>query len=457
MVVTAIVAEFNPFHKGHEYMINNARQITGADVIVVVMSGNFTQRGDIAIAPKHVRALSAVKCGADIVFELPFAYAASSAEIFAQGAVSLIEALGFVDYIAFGSESGDVGELTEAAELLAVETKAFKEILNEHLSAGLSFPEAREKAFIAAGGKKEIFTPNNILAIEYIKALIKIKSKIKPITIKRIGTGYNDKDYQPDKGFISASAFREKLKDIMGSTQTDLKSKIEKEEMLSSDSKIFVNSETKMGCHSNAELFLQKTLPKGVCDCFMDNYSKCFPIYNDDMLPLLRYALIMNGSYLRDFADFSPSLAERFNNLREKKGNSLFTKGYEDLILELKTKDMTATRIKRAIIHVLMGFTTVNSKEAMNIALEGKLPYARLLAFSENGRMALNYARKNSDICIINSVGKTLKNIEKDEKASQLFYFDILAADVYADIVFARFGYDMQDEYRQKVLMQLKD
>ncbi len=417
MVTVGIIAEFNPLHKGHEYIIRKAREITKADCVVIVMSGNFMQRGDIAIAPKHTRAKAAINCGADIVFELPFAYATSSAEIFAQGGLSLLNSLG-VDYIAFGSESGDITRLTAAATILANETNEFKQILNDNLALGLSFPAAREKAFLASGGDADIFTPNNILAIEYIKAIIKTNSTIKPVTIKREGAGYNDTAYYNEKHFISASAFRYKLESI-----TDI--------------------------HEGNE-FLYNTLPPKSASLMINEHNKVFPLFNNDLMPLLRYSLLMNSSYLCDFADFTPALAERFNNLKEKKGNDIFANGYEELVLSLKTKDMTAARIKRALLHTLTGFTTVNAKEAMELALEGSLPYARLLAFGVQGQAFLKKIRKESELLIINSLGKAQNKLTYEAK--NLISFDIISADIYASAIFSKFNYTYPDEYRLEIV-----
>lgn len=173
MITTAIIAEFNPLHSGHEYIIKEARRITCADCIVVVLSGGFTQRGDIAIAPKHARAAAAIACGADIVFELPFVYATSSAEFFASGAIALLNSLKKIDFLVFGTESSDISALSAAAELLIKEPPEFKAVLNSCLTSGMSFPAALGQAYSACSGTNAIFTPNNTLAIEYIKAIKK--------------------------------------------------------------------------------------------------------------------------------------------------------------------------------------------------------------------------------------------------------------------------------------------
>ena len=178
MKVVGLITEYNPFHNGHQFHIEQAKLITDADAVIVVMSGDFVQRGEPAIMPKHLRAEAALKCNADLVIELPFCYATESAEQFAIGAVSIFEKLGIVDSICFGSECGDIQSLTEIAQILSNESDEYKASLQKQLRTGDSFPVAREKAM------KELFPdknygqilsePNNILGIEYIKALLKL-------------------------------------------------------------------------------------------------------------------------------------------------------------------------------------------------------------------------------------------------------------------------------------------
>lgn len=417
MKTAAIIAEFNPLHNGHKYIIDKARRLTGADCIVIVMSGNFTQRGDIAIAPKAVRAAAAIACGADAVFELPFAYSTSSAEHFASASVALLNSLGGIDYLVFGAENDNIDILSAAAELLLKESDEFKKKLNEYLSRGASFPLAREYAFVSEGGSPYIFTPNNILAIEYIKALIKFCSPITPVAVKRLGLGYNDSAYSPDKGYISATAFRNEV-----SSHNSL---------------------------SAVEAFLKSTLPEGSSNRLLESYGQCFPVCNDDMYNYLRYALIQSRDKLIDYADFSPALANRINNLLEKKGNIAFEGNYEDFILKLKTKNITASRIKRALLHLLTRLSDTDMATFLGLVRNGKLPYARLLAVSENGQHFLNHIRKDSNTCIINSLGKSISVLSDEGK--QLIRYDILSSDIYASIVSGKFHYQLKDEYRQQV------
>lgn len=444
MTTAAIIAEFNPLHSGHEYIINEARRLTGADCIVIVLSGSFTQRGDIAIAPKRVRAAAAVACGADIVFELPFAYATSSAEFFAMGAAALLEALGGIDYLVFGAENADISMLSFSADILLDEPDIFKQTLNSCLKKGMSFPAARERAFISCGGPANIFTPNNTLAIEYIKALKNLSSSIHPVAVSRCGLGYNEEDYSSGSGFISASAFRSR---VAG---------------LSSDDAL--NS------------FLSETLPSASANLLMSSHKASFPIYNDDMLLLLRYAIITHRTALNNYADFTDALANRVNRLLDREGCALFSGSYEDFILRLKTRDMTASRIKRAMLHLLTGYTNEAQRDAVKLLraetlsaterssgelhkrlsgkLSGKFPYARLLALSSSGQGYLSSIKKGCDATIINSLGRSMP--ELSESGRRLIQFDILSSDIYSAVVSAKFHHELADEYRAGVVRLLR-
>jgi predicted nucleotidyltransferase len=193
MNVAGIVAEYNPMHSGHIYHLQQTKEICKADFVVAVMSGNFTQRGEPAIYDKWLRAAAAVKNGIDLVFELPFAYACNSAGYFATGAVNVLDGLGCVTHLSFGSESGGVAPLQELAQYLAKEPKEYKKALKTNLDKGLSFPKAREAALLETFGKADALKlPNNILGIEYLKALAQLRSTIQPVTVVRKGQGHHE-------------------------------------------------------------------------------------------------------------------------------------------------------------------------------------------------------------------------------------------------------------------------
>ncbi len=207
MSVCAITAEYNPFHSGHKYQIDEVKK--SFDTIVIIMSGSFTQRGGAAILNKWDRAKSAVMCGASLVLELPAVFAVNTAERFAYGAISIINALGCVDAVSFGSECGDIKALTNAARQLAYEEKSVSDKLGKYLKEGMSYAAARTKAFDGIIGSELLSNPNNILAIEYIRHLILSESKTEPITLKRQGGGYHSESLS--HSLASASAIRAAL------------------------------------------------------------------------------------------------------------------------------------------------------------------------------------------------------------------------------------------------------
>lgn len=194
MKTAGIIAEYNPFHKGHEYHINMTRDLTGAEGIVAVLSGNFVQRGEAAVCDKYTRTQMALEGGADLVVELPCAYSAQSAEFFAKGGVGILEKIG-CDYISFGMESEDLSELAEIADKIKNPDENFKILLSDALKEGMSYPKALSKAL----GTEVVDTPNNVLAIEYLKAI----ESLKPIGIRRRGSFHD----QPG----SASDVRQRL------------------------------------------------------------------------------------------------------------------------------------------------------------------------------------------------------------------------------------------------------
>lgn len=216
MKVAAIISEYNPFHLGHEYQIIKLREMLGEDTTVIaIMSGNYTQRGEIAIADKTVRAKAAVECGVNLVLELPFPFSMSSAEFFAKSGVKIAEKIGVVDYLVFGSESGDISELSDIASVLS--SSEYQLTLDSLSSSAeykdCGYPELCQAALSKVYGKeipREYFTPNNILAIEYLKAISALGAKITPITVRREGAGYLD-IINPMNEFQSASAIREEL------------------------------------------------------------------------------------------------------------------------------------------------------------------------------------------------------------------------------------------------------
>ncbi|MDE5666783.1 MAG: nucleotidyltransferase family protein, partial [Clostridia bacterium] len=210
MKICAIICEFNPFHNGHKYILDKARELSGCDALICIMSGSFTQRGDICIADKYTRARHAVDGGADCVLELPTAFSVAPAEIFAKGAVKILSSVPEIDTLAFGCESGFEADFLSAAKILSDESGKFKEALNKSLDAGESYAKSYAAAFEVAGGAEGFLsTPNNILGVEYAKAVLGSKKNIRLLPVRRVGAGFNDGEIK--QNFSSATAIRKNL------------------------------------------------------------------------------------------------------------------------------------------------------------------------------------------------------------------------------------------------------
>lgn len=210
MKILAIICEFNPFHNGHKFLIEKAKEITECDAVLCIMSGNFTQRGEMCIADKYTRAKHAVLGGADCVIQLPSPFAVAPAEIFASGAIKILSSIPEVKFIAFGAESDNKHEFINSAGLLIAESDKFKKILKEKLSEGESYIKSYASSFVACGGKKELLDdPNNILGLEYTKAILRLNANIDILPVKRKGANYNDNELK--ENYSSASAIRQHI------------------------------------------------------------------------------------------------------------------------------------------------------------------------------------------------------------------------------------------------------
>ena len=238
MKICAIICEFNPFHNGHKYVIEQAKKLSGCDAVLCIMSGNFTQRGDMCIFDKYTRAKHAVLGGADCVIQLPAPFAVAPAEIFAKGAVKILSSIPEVTTLAFGCESGTADDFLNSAKILIKESELFKSVLNEKLTIGESYIKSYAAAFEACGGANGLLSkPNNVLALEYTKAILRLNANINILPIKRIGAGYNDGELKD--GLSSASAIRANIgnpniKDnVPDFVYSDLKSAVDSREFYS--------------------------------------------------------------------------------------------------------------------------------------------------------------------------------------------------------------------------------
>ena len=400
MKVTAIISEYNPFHKGHLYHIETAKKETKADFVIAIMSGNFVQRGTPAIFDKYTRAEAALRSGVDLVLELPAMYATASAEYFALGGVALANTLGIVDYLSFGSEYGQADKFMEAASLLLHEPEEMKQPLKEALKEGLSYPAAR--AYAVKKSHPELAelleTPNNILGIEYCKALLKLQSSIVPHTIKRQGQDYHSDS--TEAGFASATGIRKLLEEQKESSRQ----------------------------------LLQAQLPPASYD-LLDNYWGTSPLTEDDLSMLLRYKLITeNRAHLTEYFGVNRDLSNRiYKHLNEFESFSSFAE-------LLKTKNITRTAINRALLHILLD---IRAEDVQDVTKRGCVDYIRVLGFKKEAAGLLKEFSDLPEIPLITNLSA----------APVLCEIDIRADQIYQMCSSQKYHTPYQNEYQRKMLV----
>lgn len=399
--ILGLISEYNPFHNGHLYHFNTSSDLTQAEYSICVLSGNFMQRGEPAVIDKWSRTLMALKAGIDLVIELPVIYCAQSAEIFAYGSISILNSLGIVDSICFGSESGDIDSLKHIASILNAEPPKYREYLKEEISKGISFASARARAVrryaeyegMALGKctndisgcnclETVLKSPNNILGLEYIKWIMRLKSTIVPYTIKRVQSGYNDESL--NKGFASAWALRKAIKD------KDYKS-IDKHMP-----------------HFAADI-LKSCLSGGRGPVFLEDFTNA-------MLCNLRRMSTYEISSL-------PDVSEGLENRIKKAAIDCFD--IEQLITNIKSKRYAESRIRRILINSLLGIRKSDIELYKTIGPQ----YIRVLGFSDKGRNLLSEIKKKCSLPIITNVADYKKYNNK--YLSKMIEMDILSTDIY--------------------------
>ncbi len=347
MKIVGIITEYNPFHNGHLYQLRRAKELSGADYAVAVMSGSFVQRGEPAICDKWARAKMAVSCGVDLVVELPVVYSVQSAEFFAMGAVKILNAIN-TDYISFGVEDDNLQRLTDTAYLLCNEPPEFKSMLCNGLKCGDSFPAAREAAARSFGAADVLLTPNNILGVEYIKALIKTSSKMKPVPIKRIGSQHDC--------FGSASHIRS---------------------ISPENAKEFMPPDA-------YEIFLKE----------IENGKAPVNIKSIEAAVISKLRLISSAQLAR-ISGVSEGLENRIKQAAAEKTS------VEDIVDFVKTKRYTHSRIRRIMINALLDIT----KEEIT-----KPPqYIRVLGLGKGGREVLRGIKNDASLPIITKTSSAKK------------------------------------------------
>ncbi len=386
--VLGIIAEYNPFHNGHLYHISKSKQETGAQYVVAVISGNFVQRGNTSIVNKWIKARMALSNGVDLVIELPTVYSISSAENFAEGAIKILNSLGVVDTVSFGMEAKDISTLNNIANVLYKEPKEYITILSHELKKGNSFPKARENALMMYLNDIKRYAnvmagSNNILAIEYLKAMKKTKSKITPIGIKREKVLYNDK-YIVDE-FASATAIRKML---MTKQLGDIR-------------KVMPRS---------SYLLLGEELKEGH---YVIDISK----FEKEIIYMLR------RMSLQEIANL-PDVSEGLENSIKNAANSCNT--LEELINIVKTKRFTQTRIQRILLYSLLGITKKQMETSKKVT-----PYVRVLGFNNKGKELISeMMRLNPKLNVVTSVKRYIDTVAS-RNLKEMLETDILATNIY--------------------------
>lgn len=388
--VLGIVAEYNPFHNGHFYHMQESKKITEADSCICVISGNFTQRGEPSIVNKWAKTYMALCCGADLVIELPTIYSISSAENFASGAIKIFDSLKIVTDISFGAECNDLATLNNIANVFYSEPANYKTILNHELKRGLSYPMARENAVLMYLNDIKRYAnvlsnSNNILAIEYLKALKQQKSMIQPNIVPRKNVYYNDQKILDD--FASATAIR----------------------------KLMLNREY-------AEV--RKVVPRSTYQIIGEEYKKNHIIlgikkYEKEIIYALR---VMPIEEIQNLPDVNEGLEFAIKKAASETNN------IEELIEKVKSKRYTQTRIQRILLYVLLGITKKDMEDSKKM-----VPYVRVLGFNSRGKILISeIMNQNPKLNMITSVGKYVnKKMPKNKQLTRMLDLDINATNIY--------------------------
>ena len=363
MKTLGIITEYNPFHNGHKYHLEKSKEISNSDAIICVMSGHFLQRGTPAIMDKWTRTRNAIENGVDLVIELPTVYSMNSAEFFAKGSVEILNSLNIVNTLSFGSENGNIEPFLKTGKIFSDEPKEFKSLLKKHLSDGIVFPKARELALKEYLEENSVINskPNNILGIEYSKAIFSTSSNIELKTITRTSNDYHDNTLTGN--ISSATAIRNTIKSNMNFND------------------------------------IKNSIPKSTYDSFVKNKDDL--VFRDDFEDLIFYKI-------------------RSMNLTELKNTAMETETLEELILKIKTKRYTYTRIQRILFKILLDIKKDNIYHSPR--------YIRVLGFNKKGQNLIKQINEKSDIPVITN----LKNyIPQDEISKMMIDTDIRATNIY--------------------------
>lgn len=402
MKAVGLVTEYNPFHNGHLYHLNKAMELTGADISVAVMSGDFVQRGEPAVLDKYTRTSMALNSGVNLVVELPVNYAVSSAESFAAGALKVLDYIK-ADSIAFGSESGNIERLSKLAHILCDNEDTLYKEISKYTANGISYAAARQKVVEKLTDKDTaamLTSSNNILAVEYLKAIIKNNYAIKPYTVQRQGDAYNDTDIRSD--YASATALRGNLKADNISKYIPVKAGL----ILSSNANYIYSDDITEALFTRLlDILFASSYDKNV---FIENVMKYPDVSKEIAGRLYKSAMDMITRTVPHGAGSKDNEAFSFGSLCE----------------HIKTKEVPLSRIKRALVRITLGLDKKHMEKYSNA------PYIRVLGFDKKGQEYLSYIRKTVEVPLIT----------KTADYKEMLIDDIHAANIYNVIVAGKYG-----------------
>ena len=410
--ILGIVVEYNPFHLGHLYQIEAAKAASGAEYVIVIMSGHFVQRGEAAIYKPKSRARMALSAGVDAVYEMPAAFSTASAADFAYYAVNFLHAMS-VDYISFGVEGARLDELDIIAKSINDDKSSYHQNIKELCAKGLSYPIARKEAILSEICQYDIdrkrfeyilSTPNNILAIEYISSMRALNSGMIPILINREGAGYNDNDIH-EASYSSASSIRKYI--LKGGDLSKLSSALFPE-----------------------HIDFIKGLKPLSCDDFKFSINRKL------------YELYYKSQNLSIYSDISRELSDRIYKCNDNYSD------YESMLLSIKTKQYTYSRISRALIHILLDIT----KEDIS-SYKVNIKYARLLGFKKSSCQLLSILKKRSSLINITKLSHAYKLLKDEPVAYKLLMGEVYSGYIYNSVYFEKYGDKLRNPYEEELVI----
>lgn len=419
MKIAGIIAEYNPFHNGHAYQIRQVRKITEADYIIVVMSGDFVQRGEPAMADKYLRTEMALQNGADVVLELPVLFSCAGAEYFSRGGVSVLDDLGCVTHLCFGTEQKNLDAFLPVINILEEEPEAYRELLQSFLKNGCGFPASRTNALEKYLNMDVSFLrqPNNILALEYLRALKKKNSSILPVGIQRIGAGYHNCDIK--ESYASASAIRNALRTSVSDPE-----------------------------------YMKEQLRDSMPDTSLSllyNYMKKYPLLSlEDFSFMLHYCLLQfeSADEISGFFDIDTFLA---NRIFQKRFSFQDVSSFTELLL---SKNQTRFHIQRSLLHLLLNIRQPENNSSLFPA------YARILGMKRESSKVVRIIRDSSCIPVIGKMADADKdissfNMEETRKASAFFQLkqSTFAAHLYESVLSQKSSQDFRHEKTRQIVI----